>query len=99
MAAESGPTLLSAAAEYKARASGRRGDIQGDTLCTGASRPATMARAVAGEVLAGVRAAISFGPACAQTPQLLPEFASTSQEDCLYLNVWTPVWPSGSESR
>jgi para-nitrobenzyl esterase len=35
----------------------------------------------------GVRAAISFAPACAQTPQFLPELASTSKEDCLYLNV------------
>jgi para-nitrobenzyl esterase len=43
-----------------------------------------------------LRAALSFGPACAQTPQLLPEVASTSKEDCLYLNVWTPAWPGGS---
>jgi para-nitrobenzyl esterase len=45
----------------------------------------------------GVRAAISFAPACAQTPQFLPEVASASKEDCLYLNVWTPAWPAGSE--
>ncbi|MGA2563081.1 MAG: carboxylesterase family protein [Steroidobacteraceae bacterium] len=44
----------------------------------------------------GVRAATSFGPACAQTPQLLPDIAKTSKEDCLYLNVWTPDWPSKS---
>ena len=44
----------------------------------------------------GVRAATSFGPACAQTPQLLPDIAKTSKEDCLYLNVWAPDWPSKS---
>jgi len=43
-----------------------------------------------------LRAALSFGPACAQTPQLSPEVASTSKEDCLYLNVWTLAWPAGS---
>jgi para-nitrobenzyl esterase len=44
----------------------------------------------------GVRAATDFGPACAQTPQLFPDLAKTSKEDCLYLNVWTPEWPGGS---
>jgi len=44
----------------------------------------------------GVRAATNFEPACAQTPQLLPDIAKTSKEDCLYLNVWTPDWPSKS---
>jgi para-nitrobenzyl esterase len=45
----------------------------------------------------GVRAATSFGPACVQTPQLLPDIAKTAQEDCLYLNVWAPEWPARSK--
>ncbi|KQQ40515.1 carboxylesterase [Duganella sp. Leaf126] len=45
----------------------------------------------------GVRQATAFGP----RPMQLPLFADmvfrsdTASEDCLYLNVWTPVQPSG----
>jgi len=45
----------------------------------------------------GVRPTVAFAPACAQTPQLLPDIARTAQEDCLYLNVWTPEWPAQSK--
>jgi para-nitrobenzyl esterase len=39
----------------------------------------------------GVRDASKFGPACAQTKSdAYPGVAGTSQEDCLYLNIWTP---------
>ena len=39
----------------------------------------------------GVREAIEYGGTCAQNPMWgMPKVAN---EDCLYLNVWTPVWP------
>ena len=46
----------------------------------------------------GIRASISFGPPCAQTPQLLPDIAASSKEDCLYLNIWAPDW-SGNPGK
>jgi para-nitrobenzyl esterase len=42
----------------------------------------------------GVRAADKFAPACMQTPVVMPALGLTSypvDEDCLYLNVWTPA--------
>lgn len=38
-----------------------------------------------------VRDASAYGPACAQNSGNRP--MPNSQEDCLYLNVWTPQWP------
>ena len=44
-----------------------------------------------------VRDATQFGPLCAQNPYFGTSPAvSASQEDCLYLNVWTPRWPNES---
>jgi len=45
---------------------------------------------------AGVRDSTDFGAPCAQTPILQPPTAEVSKEDCLFLNVWTSEWPSGS---
>ena len=42
----------------------------------------------------GVRDTTAFGPICAQASS--PKAALSSKEDCLYLNVWTPEWPSHS---
>lgn len=42
----------------------------------------------------GVRVATQFGPNCAQVPVLVPDALAVTKEDCLYLNVWTPAWPS-----
>ncbi len=42
----------------------------------------------------GVRDAVAFGPPCAQNAG--GKMMETSREDCLYLNVWTPEWPSQS---
>jgi len=42
----------------------------------------------------GVRDASRFAPLCAQNPHFVPNAATISREDCLYLNVWVPNWPS-----
>jgi len=41
----------------------------------------------------GVRDARKPGPRCLQDPGSDPEFGRQSDEDCLTLNVWTPVTP------
>jgi para-nitrobenzyl esterase len=52
---------------------------------------------------AGVRDATEFGAQCAQKPGLVPNIlvrsgdgAEIAKEDCLFLNVWMPEWPSKS---
>jgi para-nitrobenzyl esterase len=40
----------------------------------------------------GVRDATAFSPVCSQAPRSIP----SGKEDCLYLNVWTPEWPTRS---
>jgi para-nitrobenzyl esterase len=52
---------------------------------------------------AGVRDATRFGAPCAQKPGLVPNIlvrsgdgAEIAKEDCLFLNVWMPEWPSKS---
>src|ERR1700730_2555037 len=42
----------------------------------------------------GLRDATAFGAICAQTSFLIARAAEASKEDCLFLNVWTPEWPS-----
>jgi para-nitrobenzyl esterase len=42
----------------------------------------------------GLRDATAFGAICAQTSFLIARAAEVSKEDCLFLNVWTPAWPS-----
>lgn len=44
----------------------------------------------------GVRDATAFGSICAQTPIFKRNAMRNSKEDCLYLNVWAPEWPSRS---
>ena len=46
------------------------------------------------EAWTGVREVTSGGPPCAQNPYFVHDAKETSKEDCLYLNVWTPVWPA-----
>ena len=46
----------------------------------------------------GVRAAGDYAATCAQSDSgWNKNSASRSSEDCLYLNVWTPEWPSKSK--
>ena len=45
---------------------------------------------------AGVRDATAFGAICAQPAIFNRNAPRFSNEDCLYLNVWTPEWPSRS---
>jgi para-nitrobenzyl esterase len=43
----------------------------------------------------GIRDATAFGPVCAQASNpFVRNAAEVSKEDCLYLNVWTPDWPT-----
>ena len=42
----------------------------------------------------GVKDAVEFTPPCAQSAMLQADLAPISSEDCLYLNVWTPDWPT-----
>jgi para-nitrobenzyl esterase len=42
----------------------------------------------------GVRDATKFGAVCAQNPGIIPDAARISSEDCLFLNVWIPEWPT-----
>jgi para-nitrobenzyl esterase len=42
----------------------------------------------------GVRDATAFGAPCVQKPnRFAPGAGEISQENCLYLNIWTPAWP------
>jgi para-nitrobenzyl esterase len=46
----------------------------------------------------GVRDATAFGAICAQASNpLVRNAAEVSKEDCLYLNVWTPEWPTSAK--
>ncbi len=42
----------------------------------------------------GVRDAVQFAGTCAQNPMW--GWPKVVNEDCLYLNVWTPVWPAAA---
>lgn len=44
----------------------------------------------------GVREAKTFGAVCAQRSGQIPNAAEFSSEDCLFVNIWTPEWPSRS---
>jgi para-nitrobenzyl esterase len=42
----------------------------------------------------GVKETTAYGPPCAQNPYFIADAATTSREDCLYLNVWNAEWPA-----
>ncbi|MGD0966250.1 MAG: carboxylesterase family protein [Candidatus Acidiferrales bacterium] len=44
----------------------------------------------------GVRDATKFGAPCAQNPYFISDAKEVSREDCLFLNIWSPEWPSRS---
>ena len=46
------------------------------------------------EPWSGVRETTAYGPPCAQNPHFIADAATTSREDCLYLNVWNSEWPA-----
>ena len=48
-------------------------------------------RAVRAEPWAGERAALEFGSRCVQAPSLLAPSREAQSEDCLFLNVWSPL--------
>jgi para-nitrobenzyl esterase len=95
-AAESGPTVAITG-----------GRIQGATLERGGAvfKGIPFAQPPVGELRwrepmpvkawVGVHDATDFGAPCAQTA-IQPTVAEVSGEDCLFLNVWTPEWPSRS---
>src|SRR4030095_111828 len=47
----------------------------------------------------GVKQATEYGPSCMQDPNFAKIFGATApiQEDCLYLNVWTPAKTAGDK--
>lgn len=47
----------------------------------------------------GVRPCIHFGPSCPQPRSLMGGPVGAQSEDCLYLNIWTPIPPGAAESR
>jgi para-nitrobenzyl esterase len=44
----------------------------------------------------GVHMATIFGAICPQNSPIIPNAAGLSNEECLFLNVWTAEWPSKS---
>jgi len=44
----------------------------------------------------GVRDATAFGAPCVQNPYFIRNAQEVSREDCLFLNIWSPEWPSKS---
>lgn len=45
----------------------------------------------------GTRSAVTPGSACVQTAAAWRPAAASTDEDCLFLNVWTPTWQTAGE--
>ena len=95
-AAEFGLIVAVTGGQVRGRTRKRRRRLQGGTLRRAAGGRASLARARAGESLEGRACRHGLRPPRTQSPQL-NRGGTVAKEDCLYLNVWTPEWPSRSK--
>jgi para-nitrobenzyl esterase len=97
-AAETGPTVSVAGGEIRGRATQRGGaDFKGIPFAQSPVGDLRWKDPAPVKPWTGVRDAAAFGPSCMQEDLgYNTQEAHNVSEDCLYVNVWTPVWPAKS---